>query len=140
MCPFERTVNCQIHRPILSISRLKMSSRKPTMVGLSIAMPVIATFAVALRVHARAIKKARLQLDDYLVFGALVRTAHQLLFLKHHKLISPVCAYLRFSATGCQQRPCQVRTSQCLSKAPVNDFEFRLIMLKWVSCLPGWSW
>jgi hypothetical protein len=50
-----------------------MSSLKPTIVGLGIAMPLLAVGAVMLRVEARRIKKLYLGPDDYTIIAALVR-------------------------------------------------------------------
>ena len=43
-------------------------------VGLAISMPIIAIFAVLLRIHARRIKRTALSVDDYLAVAALVKS------------------------------------------------------------------
>ncbi len=54
--------------------RLGMSDLKPTVIGLGILMPLLATLAVCLRIHSRRIKKNALGVDDYLALAALVCT------------------------------------------------------------------
>ncbi|CAO1604327.1 hypothetical protein XANCAGTX0491_007886 [Xanthoria calcicola] len=48
--------------------------QRPTILGLSIAFPIIATLAVALRFQARRIKRAPLGADDWTILAALVLT------------------------------------------------------------------
>ena len=49
-----------------------MGDLRPTVVGLGIALPIIATIAVGLRVQARRVVKVSLGVDDYTIFIALV--------------------------------------------------------------------
>ena len=46
--------------------------QRPTILGLSIVFPIIASSAVALRFKARKIKRLRLEADDWTILIALV--------------------------------------------------------------------
>lgn len=65
--PVQRITNRHRDTPAI------MPDLKPTLVGLSISMLVIATFVVALRFVARVSKKLKVQADDYFALAALVR-------------------------------------------------------------------
>ncbi|KAI0183633.1 hypothetical protein EV127DRAFT_516821 [Xylaria flabelliformis] len=49
-----------------------MSSLKPTILGLSIFMPLLATVAVIIRLQARLARQVKFGADDYLIIGAVV--------------------------------------------------------------------
>ena len=49
-----------------------MSDLKPTLIALNVAMPILATTVVLLRLQARRLSNAFLGIDDYLVVAALV--------------------------------------------------------------------
>ena len=50
-----------------------VSDQRPTILALGILFPVIAILAVALRFHARRLKKLRLEADDWTILAALVQ-------------------------------------------------------------------
>ena len=50
-----------------------MADRKSTVKGLGISMPILAMIAVALRFHARRLKKTYIGADDYMNLAGMVR-------------------------------------------------------------------
>ena len=52
-----------------------MSSLKPTIVGLGVAMPLLAVAAVMLRLKAIQMKRVHLGADDFTIVAALVRSS-----------------------------------------------------------------
>ncbi|KAI1815144.1 hypothetical protein GGS20DRAFT_545146 [Poronia punctata] len=49
-----------------------MTTIKPTILGLAISMPILATLAVIIRFHARLSRKTKIGADDYLIVAALI--------------------------------------------------------------------
>jgi hypothetical protein len=56
-----------------------MGDQKQAIMALGISMPVLAIISVALRYHARLIKRMKLGIDDYTIFIGLVRDSRELL-------------------------------------------------------------